>query len=373
MSHKQCVIPNQEKRFRAILQCTALAGLFLVSGCTVTSLQQVEVDAPAVQQPIRITENTEKGNLIARGFFAYNQDQQVQTQIREHTLVNEEGVFEVEEGAGPNVFIEREGVNVYPFRGNNFTWSVPDWQAGIELELPLSDGASFTGGLGFADGRTTTQLNQQLGLGLFFNVDNWGYRFDFNLAFQQSRYNMEAVQGYQTEWRGGRDREVRFIFIDDNDRYTHPSFGVTLNSKYTDRPINFFFNYTLGRQTFYNVKDHFEIESGGTALRSQILRSLQRPFRRYVFKRQSAWPPAVRIPVDEVHGRTRSDCAFEVFCPVRRAAALIFLFFCCALFRHAFFYPASILYPNIKRDNAKRRKRNANIHHGIPAIQSRHR
>ncbi len=233
----------------------------LTAGCAVTNLQQVEVNTPAVQQPVRITDNPTKGDLTARGFFSYTQDQEVHTRIREHTSVNADGVYEVEELSG-NRYLERAGVNVYPFKGNNFDWNVPGWQAGIELELPASETMAITGGLNFAESNTSVQLNQQLGLGFFFDADSWAYRFDFNLAFQQSRYNMLAVRGRDQVGRIDQDRQVTFIQIEDSDRYANPSFGVTFNSKYSNRPVNYFFNYTLGRQTFYDVKEDFLFDGG---------------------------------------------------------------------------------------------------------------
>lgn len=235
---------------------------FIFSGCTITNLQRVAVDAPAVQHPVRITDAPQRGQLVTRGFLSYNQDPLQLTQIDQHTEVNARGVYEVEAIEGESGFIERAGVNVFPFRGDNFEWQVPAWQGGMEMEFPFSGGMAVTGGLGFSEMGSSYQMSQSLGLGFLFDSQTWGSRLDFNLNFQQSHFDVEAVRGRDKFNREDSDRRVTFLSFDDTDRYTNPSVGFTMNSKRNEWPVNYYFNYTLGRQTFYDVKNEFLFESG---------------------------------------------------------------------------------------------------------------
>ena len=170
-------------------------------------------------------------------------------------------MYEVEQQGNSNTYIERAGVNTFPFRGDNFTWHLPDWQGGLEVEFPLSPGVAVTGGLGFAELENTYQMTQGLGLGFMFESTTWASRFDFGLAFMQSRYSILAVRGRDDDPGRDIDRTVTFLEIEKSDRYTNPTFGFTFNSKQPDWPINYFFNYSLGRQTFYDVQDEFLFES----------------------------------------------------------------------------------------------------------------
>ena len=46
-----------------------LAYVGFLSGCSITNLQQVDVESLSIQQAVRITDSPEKGQMIARGIF----------------------------------------------------------------------------------------------------------------------------------------------------------------------------------------------------------------------------------------------------------------------------------------------------------------
>ena len=242
------------------LMLATFAGL-IFSGCTITNLQRVEVESAPVQQAVRIADPSPDGELYARGFLSFNQDNRLQTQVRQHTEVNARGVFEVEESSRGG-YIERAGVNTFPFRGDNFVWDLPEWEGGVELEFPFSESMVLSGGVGMAELDNSYQMNQTLAVGFLQESRNWASRVDFGVAFQQSRFNVEAVRGRDLGYSGDADRRIEILSFEDRGRYANPSVGFTLNSKNRGPALNYFFNYTLGRQTFYDVKDQFLFESG---------------------------------------------------------------------------------------------------------------
>ena len=243
--------------------CLFFAGLVITQGCTITNIQQVDINAAPLQQTVRITEQPGSGELFARGFVLSNLEDPLQTQIEGHTDVNQNGVFEVEEHDSPYRFLERDGVNVRPFRGDNFTWNVPQFQGGLELEWQPAPALALYGGVGFSEIDEQTQISQNAGLGLLFGSETVAARLDLGVLFYQSRYRIVAVQGHEEPFRGGGTRVIELFELENKDQYNNATLGFTLNSRHTDRPINYFFNYTVGRQTFYDVRDEFFfIESG---------------------------------------------------------------------------------------------------------------
>ena len=238
--------------------------LFIITqGCTITNIQQVEVDAAPIQQAVRINEEPNKGALFARGFLSKNNQGPLETQVAGHTDVNQNGVFEVEALDEPYRFLERSGVNVRKFRGDNFAWNVPEWQGGVELEWQAAPFLALVGGLGLSEQDDRTEIRQNAGLGLLFGSETVAARLDFGMHYYQSRYRILAVQGHEESFRSDMTRIIDLFEIEGNDPYRNASLGLTLNGRDPNRKVNYFFNYTMGRQTFYDVRDElFFIESG---------------------------------------------------------------------------------------------------------------
>ena len=83
------------------------------------------------------------------------------------------------------------------------------------------------------------------------------------MHYYQSRYRILAVQGHEQSLGRDMTRIVDLFELEGKDPYRNASVGLTLNGRRAERPVNYFFNYTLGRQTFYDVQDElFFLESG---------------------------------------------------------------------------------------------------------------
>ena len=164
--------PHNTYAFRAhlCLKYVPLALIIITQGCTITNIQQVEVDAAPIQQAIRISEQPRKGALFARGFLSRNNEESLETQVAGHTDVNQNGVFEVESMGESNRFLERSGVNVQRFRGDNFAWNVPELQGGIELEWHATPFLALVGGLGLSEQGRSDPDQAECGLGPSFWV-----------------------------------------------------------------------------------------------------------------------------------------------------------------------------------------------------------
>jgi len=225
-------------------------------GCSVTSLQRVELEGMPAKRPPRITEKGRKaGDFEVRGFLSKNVHTELKTQVPEHTNVNADGEFEVEPIDGTR-FREREGVNIFKFDGDNFVWQAPEWQGGIELDFPISHGVALTGLLSYATINDTEYWNRAFGVGFFNDVENWSWRIDLNLGFSSTSSTAQIVQSERSFGDDGI-RHVRFFEARDENRYHNFALIFTANTNRPNSAADLFFNYSLGWQRLYDYREDF--------------------------------------------------------------------------------------------------------------------
>ena len=227
--------------------------LHLFSGCVTTTeslLQETKVIGMPVREPVRITENRKAGDVNLRANLSFNNKNSIDTQSDKHTMVNEQGFFQVDEVPGENYYYEQPNVNIYEFEGNNISWKLPDLQTRIEVDAAVSDHFALTGGINFAETDGETLFSQTIGLAFFGEKNNWGYRFDANLSFYDMTVSADYVVIEETDF----PKKVIFLSEKRTDSYKDLAFGFTMNSNRRDWLINLFFNYTLGWQTLYNFE-----------------------------------------------------------------------------------------------------------------------
>ncbi len=98
------------KKFSSLILLILSLSLLVTSCVTTTEsiLQETEVKGAPVRHPIRITENREAGNFILRGNISFNNNNLLETQSSKTLMVNEQGVFQVDEVPGSNIFLSRK-------------------------------------------------------------------------------------------------------------------------------------------------------------------------------------------------------------------------------------------------------------------------
>jgi len=233
---------------------------FLLHGCVprITNLQKVEVNTPPKRDSIRITENKKSSEVEIHTFFSFNEERTLKTKARGHTLVNSDGIYEVESVPGETFFIERAGVNTQPFEGDNFFWYVPEMQFGFDLDFALTKGFGLTGGLSYASINERDFWSPNFGFAIFSELQTWTWRIDMNTKFHQSNFTAEVIKTDDITLTGNETREVLFLTLKDQDTHNDPTLAFTLNTRRQEWPLNIFLNYTFGRQTFYDVEGDLE-------------------------------------------------------------------------------------------------------------------
>jgi len=235
--------------------------IILTIGCspTVTNLQTVEVSGPPHRHLIRITENKKEGDFEIHSQISFNQQNKLKTKTEGHTDVNRFDVYELEPIPESSYYREHAGVNIYPFERDNLIWTIPGWQCGIDLDLAMSDKMAITGGVDFAKIYEDYFWGQNIGIGFFEESETWAWRFDFLWKFQQMFFDAELVITEDKPLRYGETRNVLFKYYSEMKYNRNFSTLLTFNSVRNDWPINFFSNFGIGTQTFYDASTKFNI------------------------------------------------------------------------------------------------------------------
>jgi len=236
----------------------ALVLSFLSVGCTVTTttpkLQNAEQFAAVNNNSIKITKDEAAGDFIVRLNVTKNRDKIMSTKIDGHTMVNENGIYEVEPVEGEDYFIETAGVNTNEFSGNNFHWKVPELQANFEIEVNVTSNFSVYGGTTFASVDQVDLNNFNFGLGFFREENDWAIRFDLSAAYYNSRTDFEYVRVEDKPFTEDATRRVYFFDESITEKFFDLNFGLTVNTRNPDWIINGFLNYNFGQHSLFDYE-----------------------------------------------------------------------------------------------------------------------
>ena len=128
-------------------KCT-FAGIFsllLFISCTTTNqtlyLQEIEISGPINQEPIHLTDSSATPSVTVSPRFSINTQKELQGNHGEHSMVNADGFFQVDTSFfsdGSVKYTETPGANVFPYDGQNLTWNVSTFTAGIDFDFKLT-------------------------------------------------------------------------------------------------------------------------------------------------------------------------------------------------------------------------------------------
>ena len=243
---------KNQKRFLILL--TLLSALFYF-GCTptVSNFQEAEVFGPHINNSVKITEEKERGDLDLNLNFSINNVSKISSSLDGHTKVNSNNIYELEPVAGEDYFLERANINIYEFEGENLTWELPKVHGLVNIDLALSNHFAVTGGVSYSKYNSENFWGNNFGVAFFDYSNDWSYRFDWNVSFQEMRFNSFYVTAEDKELSGNETRRVYLKMDTKKEQYGDFSFMLSINSNKENWPINVFFSYKLGSQTFYET------------------------------------------------------------------------------------------------------------------------
>jgi hypothetical protein len=180
----------------------------------------MNLEAPAANQVIRITEEKKPGDLEFHSFFKYANTTETTTPV--------------------------PGVDQLP--DSELHWLMPRWQAGVDLDFAASGRTSFTGSFSYSEMSYGSVINPTFGVAISRSDSISATRFDFTLYVNS--FNYDAVLFRQTT-QGNDVIDTEFLDVSGSSTRVNPSFMFTFNMRQPRMPI--FLNVGFGWQTLYDL------------------------------------------------------------------------------------------------------------------------
>ena len=160
---------------------------------------------------------------------------------------------------------------------NNFGWSLPDYSAGIQIEIPLSKSASVTVGGNYSEVENNDLFGGLLNLDLHGISGAVGVRYTIGISYQEFYYDAYTYVLHKETIFGGKPKETTYAFHDINtDGLLNYYMMLTINSDIKSPPVNFYVaiafikqrllsftpSTSIGQDIFFN--DYISIDSRGS-------------------------------------------------------------------------------------------------------------
>ncbi|MCF8265607.1 MAG: hypothetical protein K9I99_13990 [Melioribacteraceae bacterium] len=233
-----------------------LVFVIIFSACSSTKIQQVIVESPIPASSIKIIRNKTANDLEINTNISINSKKEFSGNIGGHSNVNEDGVYEVEKIIGQDYFIEKQNVNRFIYTGQNLEWRAPDIQINIDVDYTITDHFAITAGLNFGNVENKTLLGKSLGLAIFDEGKNGGYRVDLKAQFQRQNFDLELIE--QESFAFKSERKVRIFKAAGDANFRNYSVGFSYNT-ISNWPIDFFGNLTLGYHNLYSAVNPYTL------------------------------------------------------------------------------------------------------------------
>jgi len=234
--------------------------LFTFMGCapstTVTKiyLQEVEVYGPINSSPVHITDSSETGVTISPR-ISFNTKNKVNGKIDQHTLVNSQGVFQIDtifNNDGTFYFQETPGANKYPFEGKNFTWYTPDLTTSLDIDFKISKSFAIFAGGNYSVVEQKSVWGGLFGIGLMGAGRDAALRFDIGLSIQEIPYNAYTIVSVTNTSTSGTYNYVADYYDISSKTQYNPFAALTINSFNKDWLFNIFLNAGYRTQSLIN-------------------------------------------------------------------------------------------------------------------------
>jgi len=219
-------------------------------------LQEAEVTGPINQPPIHITDSIDAPSITVIPRFSYNSQTDVRGQIGEHSLVNEEGVFQVDTFYNNGSFTLKEtpGANIDRYSGKSFTWNVASVYAALDLDFRLSRNFGVFFGFNYSEQNKISTWGGTAGIGMFGASSKVAFRLDIGLIIQEIVHDTYTVLIVKTTTSNGEDDYVMFGNRIGKSTHFDPFISFTYNTTHRDWFVNFFLNAGYTRQTLVDFK-----------------------------------------------------------------------------------------------------------------------
>jgi hypothetical protein len=248
----------------------SLSVLLYYGGCSTQEIfiQDLQVAGPLNQTPIHYTDGDSTRRFRLSGRISFPQDRNLSGRIDKHTYVNAKGVMQVDtihDGSSLSYQYYANN-NPYMFSGNNLGWSVPSSNYAVDMSYLLSSHWVFDAGVDYSRISQSEYLSEHIGFGVNTYDENFAFRADFGVRFSEVSYDLSyVVLTYSGDSQPNPgEADVRFGEYSGKNNNVDLYYGIMLNSKKSDWPVNVFLKAAVDREelvdytipTFWNYANN---------------------------------------------------------------------------------------------------------------------
>jgi len=240
------------KVFPNISSCLLLCSIILslLSSCVTSNLQTAAVKGLETKSAAHLAKDNYKSKFSLKPYFFKAVDQNVRLNTGTHTLVNGDGIYELEPTDDQDFFIEHRNVNKFDFSGKNLIWQLPSIHAGMDMEYCVNS-MILTLGLQYGSVDNQDFLNGIAGLSFFMEKR---VRIGFNVYFK-SIYHEVVVLDIEDKYSKDM-RDVRINQVEGSRDFVDYEFYLNWRSDFQKEVLlDIFMEGAFGRQALVDVTD----------------------------------------------------------------------------------------------------------------------
>lgn len=234
---------------------TLFLSLFFITACSTSSysIQSAEISGNPVSLPMKITDNTSDKTTSVQFKISHNLNKKFSFDSGSHTLVNNKNVFEVKRVKDEQYYEEVKNANLYKYKGENFSWSKPEFQGNVQIEHHISESMALKGGLSFSKINRTELFGANFGLGYLVKNKELGLRFDFDCVINtySNKFDYVLIKDIYKLFSDNH-QEITFHSVSEKETSLDLNFSTTLNTSSPDWFFNYLFSISFGKLCLIN-------------------------------------------------------------------------------------------------------------------------
>jgi hypothetical protein len=221
-------------------------------------LQDVEVTGPINQSPIHLTDSSDTPSVTLSAKFSYNPEKEFKAKTDGTPKVNSQGIYQVDTtfyNDGTIKYTKTPGVNRFPYIGENLTWKLASFTAGLDFDFKLSRSFALFTGVNYAGVNNKSLWGGTFGLGVFGVKNGIAFRLDAGLHIQSITYDAYTIAEIsETDFWGSTEEYVLFYHDIDESTHFNPFVNFTFNTAKKDWFINIFINAGYSAQSLLDFE-----------------------------------------------------------------------------------------------------------------------
>jgi hypothetical protein len=241
--------PHSTKTITGVL---VLLVALMVSGCWRQEiyLQDLNVTQGVAAPPVHLTQDSMAQTVRVSPRVTLYGSRPATGRIDGHSLVNSQGVFEVDSTNRP--FTEVRGANTNAFAGKNLTWNFPEAIVGVDVDVAFTDRFAMNGSIEFGLGVGNRVLNGHVGLALLIPGPKVAGRIEGGVLFTRQPITADYLVTYEAAFSS--TTEAWFQTVSGSQSSIDPYVSVTINSNMRQKVFGWFVGLGFAGQTMVSLE-----------------------------------------------------------------------------------------------------------------------